>query len=110
MFSTQGRAEKDLINYATNDPTLKVHNLRPGYFVPSNPQDAARLRSGFTRGLDKVFGPAVYALAPSAAIKSQDLGRFAVEAAKGRCGDQTVFQNIEMVNLIKSWKTGEKSD
>lgn len=97
-----------MINYASSDPTLKVHNLRPGYFFPSNPEDAARLRSGFARVLDKIFAPALYAFAP--AIRSSDLGRFAVEAAKGRCGDQTVFQNSQIVNLVKSWKTGEKSD
>lgn len=87
-----------------------MHNLRPGYFFPSNSQDAAQLRSGTARVLDKVLSPALFALAPSVAIKSDELGRFAVEAAKGRCGDQSVFQNKQMVELLKSWKKGEKSD
>lgn len=77
--------------------------LRPGYFFPSDPIDAKEIRSGTERVLDCLLAPGLRALFPSAAIKTQDLGRFAVEAAKGRTGDEVVFSNGRMNELLNSW-------
>lgn len=77
--------------------------LKPGYFFPSNPTDAKEIRSGVERVLDYLLAPGMRALFPSAVIKTQDMGRFAVEIAKGKMGDEVAFSNERMNELLSSW-------
>jgi len=110
MFShVKGRAEVDLLAYSNASPdTLKTLILRPGYFFPSDPTDAQRLRSRFERFLDSILGPPLRAI--NQGIRTPDLGRVAVAVAKGVEGVvgkgeyQELFNNSTMTDISKHLK------
>ncbi|KAI5119070.1 hypothetical protein M0805_005488 [Coniferiporia weirii] len=96
----KGRAEKDLAGYAASSSSgLEVVVMRPGYFFPSNPIDAATIRGRGARMLDSVAGSFYRTLVPSLSIKIADLAQFAVEAAKGRIPEGT-FNNMKMKETL----------
>lgn len=107
MFSrVKGRAEVDLLAYSNaSQDKLKTLVLRPGYFFPSDPADARRLRSGFERFLDPIFGTLFRAL--NLGIRAPDLGGVAVAIAKGQDGIvgegeyQELFRNHTMTDIAK---------
>ncbi|KLO14848.1 hypothetical protein SCHPADRAFT_902985 [Schizopora paradoxa] len=108
MFSrVKGRAETDLLEYSNaTQGVFRTLILRPGYFFPSDPVDARRLRPGFERYLDPVFGSLLRAC--GLGIHAQDLGRASVAIAKGEDGIvgkgdyQELFRNNLLVNIAKS--------
>ncbi|EJD05628.1 uncharacterized protein FOMMEDRAFT_103763 [Fomitiporia mediterranea MF3/22] len=101
----KGRAEKDLAAYAAGSTAVQVYNIRPGYFFPSNPKDAATVRNGGARIMDKVLGPTLNFALSSMYIKIEDLARFALEAGKGRAEPGTI-SNASMKEYLKKWNTG----
>ncbi|TDL15951.1 hypothetical protein BD410DRAFT_795883 [Rickenella mellea] len=106
MFArVKGKTEKDLIDFAkSSNGTMKAQNIRPGYFFPSHPDDRQDLRTGFSRFIDRVIMPIVKTAAPSMAIDISDLGKVAVEIAKGKYGEDEVFSNAQMRGLLKTRK------
>jgi hypothetical protein len=83
--------------------------LRPGYFFPSKayPQDAPNQRGLSLRIADKLLGTPLSVMYPSGVIAVEEIGRFALEAARGKWeaakGDPArIFENAEMKNLLKS--------
>ena len=108
-------AEVDLLAEATKAPTdLRTLILRPGYFFPSNPQDARELRGGVLKCLDMILGPLMYATALG--IRAQHLGRVAVAVAKG--GDdivgtgeqQELFGNSKIREISRMLYAKEKKE
>ena len=83
---------------------MTAHIYRPAYFSPSKkyPEDRLHQRSALFRVADNIMGPAFKTLTPSFYSPVEDLGRFAVEVAKGRWPQQTLFRNADMRELIKS--------
>ena len=105
----QGRAENDLIKAVKESGgRLSGSILRPGYFFPSNayPQDAPNQRSLTLRILDKVFFVPYTIFFPGGVISVEQMGQFALEAARGKWeakyGSDRVFGNSEMKDLVKS--------
>jgi hypothetical protein len=98
-------AENHLIKYAgeSND-AFKTTIIRPAYFFPSTkyPEDAKNLRAGWERGLDWVLGGAFRATT-SFGITVEEMGTFAVEAAKGTWdGKGPIFSNNDMKTCLKT--------
>ncbi|KAF9053628.1 hypothetical protein BDZ89DRAFT_1004605 [Hymenopellis radicata] len=105
MFrNIKGRTEK----YLTSLPTclmIQASVLRPGYFFPSHPVDRAHTRGTGARVADHIFTPLFRGLLSSQYTPIEDLGRFAVELAKGTWGEshwQRTFTNTEMQKLLAS--------
>jgi len=104
----KGRAENDLIK-AVHEAggRLRGSILRPGYFFPSKayPQDAPNQRELTLRIVDKLFGPLLSIFYPSGVISVEQMGQFALEAARGKWeakyGPAPVFGNAEMTDLLK---------
>ncbi|RPD56900.1 hypothetical protein L226DRAFT_615315 [Lentinus tigrinus ALCF2SS1-7] len=101
--NVKGRVERELpeLFEGTN---MTAHIYRPGYFFPSNkyPEDRLNQRSALLRVADVAMGPLMRALMPSLYAPVEDLGRFAVEVAKGRWPQQILFRNADMRELMKS--------
>jgi hypothetical protein len=83
--------------------------LRPGYFYPSKayPQDAPNQRGLSLRVADKLLGGPLSVFYPSGVIAVEEIGRFALEAARGKWeeakgGPAGIFENAEMKKLLKS--------
>ncbi|TFK88543.1 hypothetical protein K466DRAFT_564693 [Polyporus arcularius HHB13444] len=99
----KGRVERELpeLFKGTN---MIAHIYRAGYFFPSKkyPEDRLNQRSTLSRVADIAMGPVLRMLAPSLYSPIEDLGRFAVEVAKGRWPQQTFFRNADMRELMKS--------
>ncbi|KAI0371356.1 hypothetical protein BV20DRAFT_965552 [Pilatotrama ljubarskyi] len=98
----KGRVERELpkLFEGTN---IRAHVFRPGYFFPSRtyPEDRLNQRSAMLRAADVVLAPLLTALYPAGYTPIEDLGRFAVEVAKGRWPDQGLFRNADMRRLVK---------
>ncbi|KAH9887271.1 hypothetical protein C8Q73DRAFT_713402 [Cubamyces lactineus] len=98
----KGRVERELpeLFEGTN---MKAHVYRPGYFFPSKkyPEDRLNQRGSLARATDVIFSPLYQTLLPFVYTPIEDLGRFAVELAKGRWPDQELFRNADMRRLIK---------
>ncbi|KAI0707543.1 hypothetical protein C8T65DRAFT_808914 [Cerioporus squamosus] len=99
----KGRVERELpeLFEGTN---MTAHIYRPGYFFPSKkyPEDRLNQRGTLMRVADVAMGPLLKTLTPSLYSPIEDLGRFAVEVAKGRWPQQTLFKNADMRELMKS--------
>ncbi len=82
--------------------------LRPGYFFPSKayPQDAPNQRGLTLRITDKLFSAPLSMFYPTGVISVEQMGQFALEAARGKWeakyGLARVFENSEMKDLLKS--------
>lgn len=80
--------------------------MRPGYFFPSKayPKDALNQRKFSLRVVDTIFGPALSVLYSSGFISVEEIGQFALEAARGKWDGKggPIFENTEMKNLVKS--------
>jgi hypothetical protein len=82
--------------------------VRPGYFFPSKayPQDAPNQRGLTLRIADKLLGPPLSVFYPAGVIAVEEIGQFAIEAARGKWeakdGPTQIFENAEMKNLLKS--------
>jgi hypothetical protein len=105
----QGRAENDLIKTVEKSGRrLRGSILRPGYFFPSKayPQDAPNQRSLTLRILDKVFFIPYTTVFPGGVISVEQMGQFALEAARGKWeakyGPDRIFGNSEMKDLLKN--------
>ncbi|KAH9887272.1 hypothetical protein C8Q73DRAFT_794826 [Cubamyces lactineus] len=98
----KGRVERELAELfqGTN---MKVHVARPAYFFPSKkyPKDRLNQRGALARGFDVIVTPVFSTFVSGLYIPVEDLGRFCVEAAKGRWPDQVVFENVDMKKLVK---------
>ena len=97
----QGRVERELpgLLEGTN---ISVHILRPGYFFPSRayPQDRMHQRGAAERIFDAFATPVWSRFFAAHYTRVEDMGRFAVEVAKGRWPDQVLFRNTEMKELL----------
>lgn len=82
--------------------------IRPGYFFPVHPEDRQMTRSISLRAFDCVLGPVFNLFLPKLVIPIQQLGRFAVDVAKGVYGDDTLYRNAKMLELIKSRKGNDQ--
>jgi len=99
----KAQAEQDLNEYAAKDSaTLKVSSLRPGYFFPSNSDDAKLIRSPFRRGVNTIASSLFYSA--GLGIRVQDLSRAAVEVAKGKFDGEVLFSNDRMKEIAEAWK------
>jgi hypothetical protein len=105
----QGRAENDLIKAVEESGgRLGGSILRPGYFFPSKayPQDAPNQRSLSLRITDKLFGAPLSIFYPAGVISVEQMGQFALEAARGKWeakyGLARIFENSEMKDHLKS--------
>lgn len=80
--------------------------MRPGYFFPSKayPEDALAQRTRTLRIADKLLGTPLSMLYPAATISVEEIGKFALEAARGRWEAKggPIFQNAEMKKLLKN--------
>ncbi|EMD34758.1 hypothetical protein CERSUDRAFT_125315 [Gelatoporia subvermispora B] len=99
----KGRAEKDLTEFCNGSEGMLAHILRPAYFFPSKnyPEDRKNQRSSSAAYADCIMTPLISTLLPGQYTPVEDLGRFAVEAAKGRWSDETLFRNARMRELLK---------
>ena len=92
----QGRVERELpeLFKGTN---MTAHIYRPAYFSPSKkyPEDRLHQRSALFRMADNIMGPAFKTLTPSFYSPVEDLGRFAVEVAKGRWDGSAVLKALD---------------
>jgi hypothetical protein len=110
----QGRAENNLRNaVARSGGRLRATIMRPGYFFPSNayPRDARNQRSLSLRILDKFLGPAFSLFYPAGVISVEEIGKFALEAARGKWEAKggPIFENAEMKNLVRSLSVASPS-
>ena len=105
----QGRAENDLIEAVEeSEGRLGGSILRPGYFFPSKayPQDAPNQRGLALRITDKLLGGPLSLFYPAGVISVEQMGQFALEAARGKWeakyGLARIFENSEMKDHLKS--------
>ncbi|KAM5541735.1 hypothetical protein V8D89_004464 [Ganoderma adspersum] len=100
--NVKGRVERELPQLLEGTD-MKAQIFRPGYFFPSKsyPQDRMNQRGAFERLVDNVSTP-IFSFFPGYYTPLADMGRFAVELAKGRWPDQVMFRNAEMRKLIKT--------
>ncbi|KZT70444.1 hypothetical protein DAEQUDRAFT_725356 [Daedalea quercina L-15889] len=98
----KGRAEKDLTKLCASTPGMKARIFRPAYFFPSNeyPEDRRNQRPAWFRALDVVMTPLTRTLMPSIYTPIEELGKFAVELAKGHWPEKDTFRNVEMRKLM----------
>jgi hypothetical protein len=79
--------------------------MRPGYFFPSKayPKDALNQRKFSLRVADKLLGPALSVFYPSGYTAVEEIGQFALEAARGKWQGKggPIFENAEMKKLLK---------
>ncbi|KAH9926775.1 uncharacterized protein B0H18DRAFT_1005511 [Fomitopsis serialis] len=99
----KGRAETDLTELCASTPGMKARIFRPAYFFPPKkyPEDRKNQRPAWFRALDIVMTPVVKTLLPSIYTPTEDLGKFAIELAKGRWPEKVLFRNVEMRELVK---------
>jgi len=114
MSLLQGRAENNLIKAGEESGgRLGATIMRPGYFFPSNayPQDARNQRSTTLRLTDKLLGPALSVFYPAGLISVEEIGKFALEAARGKWEGKggPIFENAEMKNIVKSLSVSNRS-
>ncbi|KZS90071.1 hypothetical protein SISNIDRAFT_488606 [Sistotremastrum niveocremeum HHB9708] len=97
LFSKiKGRTEKDLVEYASTRPSLIAQNLRPGYFAPQDWGDIAATRGRLFGLADKLVLRWYTALSTNLAVRVEDLGKFAVDVAKGEHGNDDLYRNVQM--------------
>jgi hypothetical protein len=79
--------------------------MRPGYFFPSKAyrKDAPNQRPSALRVADLLFAPALSMFYPAGLISVEEIGRFALEAARGKWEGKggPIFENADMKNLVK---------
>ncbi|KAI0064826.1 hypothetical protein BV25DRAFT_1869062 [Artomyces pyxidatus] len=103
MFArVKGRAENVLLSKAlASNGAIKAAILRPAYFFPSS-ADALHQRSAMERCAHVLLGKPLSVLMPSGVISTEDMARFAVEAAKGRWSAKgPVFESSDMKRLAR---------
>lgn len=96
LDQSQGRTEKDLVDYASSRPSLIAQNLRPGYFAPQDWGDIAATRGRLFGIADKLILRWYTAFATNLAVRVEDLGKFAVDVAKGLHGNDDLYRNFQM--------------
>lgn len=75
--------------------------MRPSYFFPSYPPFRQHTRGLAARVADTTLGPLLKSLGRFTPV--EEMGRFAVELAKGRWGEQDqTFSNERMREIFKS--------
>jgi len=83
--------------------------MRPAYFFPSKAyrKDALNQRSFTLRVVHKLLFPALLVFYPQGLISVEEMGQFALEAARGKWEgkDGPIFENVEMKNLVKGLST-----
>ncbi|KAG2044349.1 hypothetical protein BDR03DRAFT_938970 [Suillus americanus] len=104
----KGMTEKALFDLPPSS-NVKASVMRPAYFFPSkdHPSDRDNIRSPTARAMDCLMTPIMKTILPSMYTPIEDLGLFAVEAAKGRWSDEKLFSNSKMRELIKASRTLE---
>lgn len=104
----KGMTEKALFDLPPSS-NIKASVMRPAYFFPSkdHPSDRENIRSSTTRVIDCLMTPIMKTILPSMYTPIEDLGLFAVEAAKGRWSNENLFPNSKMRELIKASRTSE---
>ncbi|KAG0700675.1 hypothetical protein DFH29DRAFT_611355 [Suillus ampliporus] len=104
MFARiKGITEKALRDLAPSS-NIKASIMRPAYFFPSkdHPSDRENIRSPILRAIDCLATPIMKTVLPSMYTPIEDLGLFAVEAAKGRWSDENFFPNSKIREYIKT--------
>ena len=114
MSLLQGRAENHLLKAVEESGgRLGATIMRPGYFYPSKayPQDALNQRSLILRVADKIFSVPLSVFYPSGVISVEQIGQFALEAARGKWGAQggPIFENAEMTKCLKNLSSSNPS-
>ncbi|KAK7439781.1 hypothetical protein VKT23_017355 [Stygiomarasmius scandens] len=100
MFArVKGRTEKYLLDLPP-ESKIQAYALRPSGFAPEDPIIMKNTRSTTQRLLLGLFMPVFATLIPSRFIRVGDLSRFALETAKGRWGDEKVFDNVRMKKMV----------
>lgn len=102
----KGMTEKALFDLPPSS-NINTSVMRPGYFFPSKASDRENIRSRTARSMDCLMTPIMKTILPSMYMPVEDLGLFAVEAAKGRWSDEKLFPNSRMRELIKASRTLE---
>ncbi|KIK49518.1 hypothetical protein CY34DRAFT_796946 [Suillus luteus UH-Slu-Lm8-n1] len=104
----KGMTEKALFDLPPSS-NIKASVMRPAYLFPSkdHPSDRENIRSSTTRVIDCLMTPIMKTILPSMYTPIEDLGLFAVEAAKGRWSNENLFPNSKMRELIKASRTPE---
>jgi hypothetical protein len=110
----QGRAENNLLRAVEESGgNLRATIMRPGYFYPSKayPQDALNQRSLSLRITDILINTPLSIFYPSGVISVEQIGRFALEAARGKWENKEgpVFENAEMKKFLKSLNSSNPS-
>ncbi|KAI0263108.1 hypothetical protein BC834DRAFT_335425 [Gloeopeniophorella convolvens] len=106
----KGKAENNLRRVADeSEGRIKAIVMRPGYFYASreHKQDARNQRGLTERLVDTFIGRPFELLYPKGVIKGEEIGKFAMEAARGRWDNSggPIFENPEMKDMLKGLKT-----
>ncbi|KAF7972143.1 hypothetical protein HWV62_18882 [Athelia sp. TMB] len=102
MFGrVKGRTEKMLTSLPASSG-ISASIMRPSYFFPSHAPFRQHTRGASARAADTVLGPLLKTLAPGLYTPVDQMGKFAVELAKGRWGEETLFDNKRMRELYKT--------
>ncbi|KAG1754962.1 uncharacterized protein EDB91DRAFT_262829 [Suillus paluster] len=99
----KGMTEKALWDLPPSS-NIKASTMRPAYFFPSkdHPSDRENIRSPAARAIDCLAAPVMRTILPSMYTPIEDLGLFAIEAAKGRWSDENLFPNSKIREYIKA--------
>ncbi|KAF7985984.1 hypothetical protein HWV62_41290 [Athelia sp. TMB] len=100
----KGRTEKVLTSLPASSG-ISAAILRPAYFFPAFPAFRQNIRGAGARALDCTLGSVFSTLTPSLYTPVEQMGQFAVELAKGRWGDETLFNNKRMRQLFPTLDT-----
>lgn len=102
----KGMTEKALFDLPPSS-NIKASVMRPAYFFPSkdHPSERENIRSPTARAMDCLLTPIMKTVLPSMYTPVEDLGLFAVEAAKGRWSDENLFPNSKMREYLKVLRT-----
>ncbi|THU82017.1 hypothetical protein K435DRAFT_692397 [Dendrothele bispora CBS 962.96] len=100
-----GRIKRETELYLLNLPVesrIRPIILRPGYFYPEDPNIAKQTRSTAERALSVALRPLVSNFWSSNYIPTQEIGQFAMKAAKGSWGgSEQIFNNNRMRELLR---------
>lgn len=100
-FTWQGKTENDLLSIASSsNGSFIAQSLRPAYFKPVEPEDSMQTRGGES-AIERVALGALSWLMPSISIHVKDLARASLEVAKGKCGDDRVYENAALKKIGK---------
>jgi len=95
----KGRAEKSLLELPPSSNIIATI-IRPAYFFPTK-ADRNHIRSATGRVINVIATPLLSTIMPSYYTGVEELGRIAVEFAKGRWGDERLIRASRIHELMK---------